>query len=31
MRLDAEVPASIAKRLRLNEYAVEETFPRVVS
>lgn len=26
MRLDAEVPASIAKRLRLNEYAVEETF-----
>jgi GTP-binding protein HflX len=31
MRLDAEVPASIAKRLRLSEYAVEETFPRVVS
>jgi len=31
MRLDAEVPASIAKRLRLNEYAMEETFPRVVS
>src|SRR5882757_3706700 len=31
MRLDAEVPASIAKRLRLDEYAVEETFPRVVS
>ena len=26
MRLDAEVPASIAKRLRLTEYAVEETF-----
>jgi GTP-binding protein HflX len=26
MRLDAEVPASIAKRLRLSEYAVEETF-----
>ena len=26
MRLDAEVPASIAKRLRLNEYAVEEPF-----
>jgi len=31
MRLDAEVPASIAMRLRLKEYAVEETFPRVVS
>ena len=31
MRLEAEVPASIAKRLRLNEFAVEETFPRVVS
>jgi GTP-binding protein HflX len=27
MRLDAEVPASIAKRLRLNDYAVEEPFP----
>jgi GTP-binding protein HflX len=27
MRLDAEVPASIAKRLRLSEYAVEEPFP----
>lgn len=26
MRLQAEIPASIAKRLRLNEYAVEETF-----
>jgi GTPase len=26
MRLDAEVPASIAKRLRLNDYAVKETF-----
>ena len=26
MRLDAEVPASIAKRLRLNEYAIEELF-----
>ena len=26
MRLDAEVPASIAKRLRLKEYAVEEPF-----
>ena len=31
MRLDAEVPASIAKRLRLNEYAVEGTFPRTRS
>jgi len=31
MRLDAEVPASIAKRLRLKEYAVEETFPRALS
>jgi GTPase len=31
MRLDAEVPASIATRLRLKEYAVEETFPRAVS
>jgi len=31
MRLDAEVPASIAKRLRLAEFAVEETFPRLVS
>src|SRR5260370_37742821 len=31
MRLDAEVPASIAKRLRLKEYAVEGTFPRSVS
>jgi GTP-binding protein HflX len=26
MRLEAEIPASIAKRLRLNEYAVEGTF-----
>src|SRR5215472_16796558 len=26
MRLHAEIPASIAKRLRLNDYAVEETF-----
>ncbi|HET8921583.1 MAG TPA: GTPase HflX [Candidatus Acidoferrum sp.] len=26
MRLDAEVPVSIAKRLRLSEYVVEETF-----
>ncbi len=31
MRLDAEVPASVAKRLRLKEYAVEETFPRALS
>jgi GTP-binding protein HflX len=31
MRLDAEVPASIAKRLRLQEYAVEGTFPRAHS
>jgi len=31
MRLDAEVPASIAKRLRLKDYAVEETFPRTLS
>jgi GTP-binding protein HflX len=31
MQLDAEVPASIAKRLRLKEYAVEETFPRTLS
>jgi GTP-binding protein HflX len=26
MRLQAEVPASIAKRLRLNQFEVEETF-----
>jgi len=31
MRLDAEVPASIAKRLRLKEFAVEETFSRTLS
>jgi GTP-binding protein HflX len=31
MRLDAEVPASIAKRLRLTDYAVKETFRRSVS
>ncbi len=31
MRLDAEVPASIAKRLRLKEYAVEGTIPRALS
>jgi GTP-binding protein HflX len=31
MRLDAEVPASIAKRLRLKEFAVGETFSRSVS
>ncbi len=31
MRLDAEVPASVAKRLRLKAYAVEGTSPRVLS
>ena len=31
MRLDAEVPASIAKRLRLTDYAVEETSRRSLS
>jgi GTPase len=31
MRLDAEVPASIARRLRLKDFGVEETFPRVLS
>ncbi len=31
MRLDAEVPASIAKRLRLKKFAVEETFSRSTS
>jgi GTPase len=31
MRLDAEVPASIAKRLRLNDFAVKGTFRRGVS
>ena len=31
MRLDVEVPASVAKRLKLKEYAVEETFPRALS
>jgi GTPase len=31
MRLEAEVPASIAKRLRLKQYVVEGTFPRAVS
>ena len=31
MRLDAEVPESIVKRLRLKEFAVEETFPRSLS
>ena len=31
MRLDAEVPVSIAKRLRLKAYAVQGTSPRVVS
>ncbi len=28
MRLEAEIPASIAKRLRLNDFAVKETFRR---
>ena len=31
MRLDAEVPASIARRLRLTDYAVEETSRRPLS
>lgn len=31
MRLYAQVPASIAKRLRLNNYAVEETFQHSLS
>ena len=31
MRLDAEVPASIAKRLRLSKYAVEKTFRSSIS
>ncbi|HTT32125.1 MAG TPA: GTPase HflX [Methylomirabilota bacterium] len=31
MRLQAEVPASVAKRLRLNKFAVEETFRPVAS
>jgi GTP-binding protein HflX len=31
MRLDAEVPASVAKRLGLKAYAVEGTSPRVLS
>ena len=31
IRLDAEVPASIAKRLRLTDYAVEETSRRPLS
>ena len=31
MRLDAEVPASIAKRLRLTDYAVKETSRRSLS
>jgi len=31
MRLDAEVPASIAKRLRLNDFAVKGTFRRARS
>jgi len=31
MRLRAEIPASIATRLRLNNYVLEETFPRSLS
>jgi hypothetical protein len=31
MRLEAQVPVSIARRLRLEEYAVEGTFPRALS
>jgi GTP-binding protein HflX len=31
MRLDAEVPESIAKRLKLKDYAVKETFPHSLS
>lgn len=31
MRLDAEIPASIAARLRLSNYVLEETFPRSLS
>jgi GTP-binding protein HflX len=31
MRLDVEVPASIAKRLRLNDFAVKETSRRLLS
>ena len=31
MRLDAEVPASIAKRLGLSKYAIEETFRSSIS
>ena len=31
MRLDAEVPASIAKRLRLNDFAIKGTFRQGVS
>ncbi|HET7150226.1 MAG TPA: GTPase HflX [Candidatus Acidoferrum sp.] len=31
MRLDAEVPASIAKRLRLSKYVIEETFRSSIS
>jgi GTP-binding protein HflX len=31
MRLDAEIPASIAKRLRLNDYVVEGTFQHILS
>ena len=31
MRLHAEIPASIAARLRLNNYVLKETFPRSLS
>jgi len=31
MRLDAEIPSSVAKRLRLNDYRVEGTFPSSLS
>jgi len=31
MRLEAEVPESIARRLKLREYLVQETFPRQLS
>jgi hypothetical protein len=31
MLLEAEVPASIAKRLRLNDFAIKETLRHVLS
>jgi len=31
MRLDAEIPTSIAKRLRLNDFAIKGTFRQGVS